>query len=60
MTALTHLLHLPRPHRIPRQARVSATCLTPGCFWYSADMLPELGACPACQQALTETRTVTR
>jgi hypothetical protein len=60
MSVLTAHLHLPHPRRIPRQATVSATCLTPTCLRYAADTLPELGTCPSCQQPLTETRTVTR
>jgi len=59
MTLTAHL-HLPRPRRIPRQAKVSAVCLTSGCLRYRADTLPELGTCPSCQHPLTETRTVTR
>lgn len=59
MTLTTHL-HLPRPRRIPRQTTVSATCLTTKCPRYGADVIPELGTCPACQHPLTETRTVTR
>ena len=60
MSALTSLLHLPHPRRVPRQTCVSSRCFTPGCIRAGLDVLPELGTCPACQQPLTETRTVTR
>jgi hypothetical protein len=60
MTQLLSHLHLPRAPRIPRQARVSATCISVGCCRRGTDIEPARGTCPACEQPLTETRTVTR
>jgi len=60
MTVLIHRPRLPRPRRVPRQMCVSATCQTSDCPRVGLDVLPELGACPICQQPLAETRTVTR
>jgi len=48
----------PRRQRVPRQARVGATCLTLGCRHWRTDMLPSLGTCPDCRQPLHETRSV--
>jgi hypothetical protein len=55
------LEYVPLPHprrrrRLPRQAKVAATCLTPGCRHWGTDMLPSLGDCPDCGQLLKETR----